>query len=243
MCSRFFIFKEYNMYTDEQIDELFKNKIPQDKESQAYFSAYVNIYKCSFIRPTKSDKYNFHHLYCSFLAKSDWGEKNRYHTIERLDEIYKPNDNICKLRILYHVIAHWCLGMALRNTPFEIDARNAFYTLIGNYSKNIESYTFDEVKELGRLIEENSEPNQIDHYMTQSETKEYFKQKQKDYMEDWEEKHEEEILRNKEFMKQKRKESQEKWKEEHKDEIEERKRQQREYAKKMRAKYNANLSK
>ena len=29
-------------------------------------------------------------------------------------------------------------------------------------------------------------------------------------MEDWEEKHEEEILRNKEFMKQKRKESQEK---------------------------------
>ena len=50
------------MYTDEQIDELFKNKIPQDKESQSYFSAYVNIYKCSFTRPTKSDKYNFHHL-------------------------------------------------------------------------------------------------------------------------------------------------------------------------------------
>ena len=33
------------MYTDEQINELFKNKIPQDKESQAYFSAYINIYK------------------------------------------------------------------------------------------------------------------------------------------------------------------------------------------------------
>lgn len=205
------------MYTDEQIDELFKNKIPQDKESQAYFSAYVNIYKCSFTRPTKSDKYNFHHLYCSFLAKSDWGEKNRYHTIERLDEFYKPNNNICKLRILYHVIAHWCLGMALRNTPFEIDARNAFFTLVGDYSRNIESYTFDEVKELGRLVEENSEPNKIDHYVTQSERKEMYKEQWKAYKE--------------------------KWKEEHKDEIEERKRQQREYAKQMRAKYKANLSK
>lgn len=205
------------MYTDEQIDELFKNKIPQDKESQAYFSAYVNIYKCSFTRPTKSDKYNFHHLYCSFLAKSDWGEKNRYHTIERLDEFYKPNNNICKLRILYHIIAHWCLGMALRNTPFEIDARNAFFTLVGDYSRNIESYTFDEVKELGRLVEENTEPNKIDHYVTQNERKEMYKEQQKAYKE--------------------------KWKEEHKDEIEERKRQQREYAKQMRAKYKANLSK
>ena len=205
------------MYTDEQIDELFKNKIPQDKESQAYFNAYVNIYKCSFTRPTKSDKYNFHHLYCSFLAKSDWGEKNRYHTIERLDEFYKPNNNICKLRILYHVIAHWCLGMALRNTPFDIDARNAFFTLVGDYSRNIESYTFDEVKELGRLVEENTESNKIDHYLTQIERKEMYKEQQKAYKE--------------------------KWKEEHKDEIEERKRQQREYAKQMRAKYKANLSK
>lgn len=205
------------MYTDEQIDELFKNKIPQDNESQAYFSAYVNIYKCSFTRPTKSDKYNFHHLYCSFLAKSDWGEKNRYHTIERLDEFYKPNDNVCKLRILYHVIAHWCLGMALRNTPFEIDARNAFFTLVSDYSRNIESYTFDEVKELGRLVEENTEPNKIDHYITQNERKEMYKEQQKSYKE--------------------------KWKEEHKDEIEERKRQQREYTKQMRAKYKANLSK
>ena len=205
------------MYTDEQIDELFKNKIPQDKESQTYFNAYINIYKCSFTRPTKSDKYNFHHLYCSFLAKSDWGEKNRYHTIERLDEVYKPNDNVCKLRILYHIIAHWCLGMALRNTMFAQDARNAFFTLIGDYSRNIESYTFDEVKELGRLVEENSEPNQIDHYVTQNERKDMYKEQQKAYKE--------------------------KWKEEHKDEIEERKRQQREYAKQMRMKYKQKLSK
>ena len=205
------------MYTDEQIDELFKNKIPQDKESQTYFNAYINIYKCSFTRPTKSDKYNFHHLYCSFLAKSDWGEKNRYHTIERLDEFYKPNNNICKLRILYHIITHWCLGMALRNTMFAQDARNAFFTLIGDYSRNIESYTFDEVKELGRLVEENSEPNQIDHYVTQNERKDMYKEQQKAYKE--------------------------KWKEEHKDEIEERKRQQREYAKQMRMKYKQKLSK
>ena len=205
------------MYTDEQINELFKNKIPQDKESQAYFSAYINIYKCSFTRPTKSDKYNFHHLYCSFLAKFDWGEKNRYHTIERLDEFYKPNDNVCKLRILYHVIAHWCLGMALRNTPFEIDARNAFFTLVDDYSRNIESYTFDEVKELGRLVEENTEPNKIDHYVTQSERKEMYKEQQKEYKK--------------------------KWKEEHADEIEERKRKQHEYAKKMREEFKKKCKK
>ena len=224
------------MYTDEQIDEMFKDKYNLfDPQCKQYLDAYINIYKQSFINPCKSDKFHHHHLFPSFIYKQMIGEKNRYHTIEKLDETFKPNDNVCKLRILYHVLAHYYLAMALRGTVYEYDSLNAFCTLINDYSRPLSSYTLEEIKEIGRLIEENTPPNQIDHYMTQSETKEYLKQKQKDYMEDWAEKHE--------FIKQKRKEFQEKWKEEHKDEIEERKRQQREYAKQMRAKYKANLSK
>ena len=224
------------MYTDEQIDEMFKDKYNLfDPQCKQYLDAYINIYKQSFINPCKSDKFHHHHLFPSFIYKQMIGEKNRYHTIEKLDETFKPNDNVCKLRILYHVLAHYYLAMALRGTVYEYDSLNAFCTLINDYSRPLSSYTLEEIKEIGRLIEENTPPNQIDHYMTQSETKKYLKQKQKDYMEDWAEKHE--------FIKQKRKEFQEKWKEEHKDEIEERKRQQREYAKQMRAKYKANLSK
>ena len=203
------------MYNDEQINEMFKDRYnlfdPQCKE---YLDAYINIYKQSFINPCKSDKFHHHHLFPSFIYKQMIGEKNRYHTIEKLDETFKPNDNVCKLRILYHVLAHYYLAMAMKGTVYEFDASNAFFTLINNYSRPLSSYTFDEVKEIGRLIEENAESNQIEHYVTQAERKEMYKEQQKAYKE--------------------------KWKEEHKDEIEERKRQQREYNKKMREKYKAN---
>lgn len=206
------------MYTDEQINEMFKDKYniidPQCKE---YLDAYINIYKQSFINPCKSDKFHHHHLFPSFIYKQMIGEKNRYHTIEKLDETYNPNNNVCKLRILYHVLAHYYLAMALKGTVYEFDSLNAFCTLINDYSRPLSSYTLNEIKEIGRLIEENAEPNQIDHYITQSERKEMYKEQQKAYKE--------------------------KWKEEHKDEIEERKRQQREYAKEMRMKYKAKLSK
>ena len=230
------------MYTDKQINNLFENRYNKfDPHCKQYLDAYINIYKQSFARPCESDKFNHHHFIPSFIYKQLIGEKNRYHTIEKLDEAYSPNDNVCKLRILHHVLAHYYLAMALRGTIYEYDSLKAFCTLIRDYSRPLSSYTLEEIKEIGRLIEENTPPNQIDHYMTQSETKEYLKQRQKDYMEDWAEKHEEEILRNEEFIKQKRKEFQEKWKEEHKDEIEERKRQQREYAKKIRDEYKKKL--
>lgn len=200
------------MYTDEQIEEMFKDKYnlfePQCKQ---YLDAYINIYKQSFINPCKSDKFHHHHLFPSFIYKQMIGEKNRYHTIEKLDETFKPNDNVCKLRILYHVLAHYYLAMALRGTVYEYDSLNAFCTLINDYSRPLSSYTLDEIKEIGRLIEENTEPNKIDHYVTQNERKEMYKEQWKAYKE--------------------------KWKEEHKDETEERKRQQREYAKKMRKEF------
>lgn len=200
------------MYTDEQIEEMFKDKYNSfDPQCKQYLDAYINIYKQSFINPCKSDKFHHHHLFPSFIYKQIIGEKNRYHTIEKLDETFKPNDNICKLRILYHVLAHYYLAMALRGTIYEYDSLNAFCTLINDYSRPLSSYTLDEIKEIGRLIEENAEPNQIDHYVTQSERKEMYKEQQKAYKE--------------------------KWNEEHKDEIEEHKRQQREYAKKMREEF------
>lgn len=200
------------MYTDERINEIFKDKYNTiDSQCKEYLDAYINIYKQSFINPCKSDKFHHHHFFPSFIYKQMIGEKNRYHTIEKLDEFYKPNDNVCKLRILYHVLAHYYLAMAFRGTVYEFDAYKAFCTLINDYSRPLSSYTLEEVKEIGRLIEENAEPNQIDHYVTQSERKEYFKQKQKEYVENW--------------------------KKEHEEEIKERQRKQREYAKQMREKY------
>ena len=200
------------MYTDEQINEMFKDRYNLfDSQCKEYLDAYINIYKESFINPCKSDKFHHHHLFPSFIYKQMIGEKNRYHTIEKLDETFKPNDNVCKLRILYHVLAHYYLAMALRGTIYEYDSLNAFCTLINDYSRPLSSYTLDEIKEIGRLIEENAEPNQIDHYVTQSERKEMYKEQQKAYKE--------------------------KWNEEHKDKIEEHKRQQREYVKKMREEF------
>ena len=200
------------MYTDEQIDEMFKDKYNTiDPLCKDYLDTYIHFYKRSFTHPCKLDKFHMHHFFPSFIYKQMIGEKNRYHTIEKLDESYNPKNNVCKLRILYHVLAHYCLAKAMKGTVYEFDANNAFYTLIGDYSKNIDSYTYEEVNEIGRLIEENTEPNKIDHYVTQSERKEMYKEQQKAYKE--------------------------KWKEEHKDEIEKRKHQQREYAKQMRAKY------
>lgn len=200
------------MYTDEQIEEIFKDKYNLfDPQCKQYLDAYINIYKQSFINPCKSDKFHHHHFFPSFIYKQIIGEKNRYHTIEKLDETFKPNDNVCKLRILYHVLAHYYLAMALSGTIYEYDSLNAFCTLINDYSRPLSSYTLDEIKEIGRLIEENAQPNSIDHYVTQSERKEMYKEQQKAYKE--------------------------KWNEEHKDEIEEHKRQQREYAKKMRGEF------
>lgn len=200
------------MYTDEQINEIFKDKYNLfDLQCKQYLDAYINIYKQSFTNSYKSDKFHHHHFFPSFIYKQMIGEKNRYHTIEKLDESYNPTDNVCKLRILYHVLAHYYLAMALRGTIYEYDSLNAFCTLINDYSRPLSSYTLDEIKEIGRLIEENAEPNKIDHYVTQNERKEMYKEQQKVYKE--------------------------KWKEEHKDEIEEHKRKHREYAKKMREEF------
>lgn len=232
------------MYTDEQIKEMFGSILTNDEESRMYFDSYVNIYKWSFQHPTQSKKYHFHHFYCSFLAKndSDIMTKNRYWTIERLDEKYVPDDNVCKLRILYHVMAHYYLAMALRGTPYETDARNSFFVLVNDYTRPLESYSLNEVEELGRMIEDNAEPSKFDRYMTQSKMKEYMKSKNDDYKENYLNEHKGEIEQRKIENKERQKEFRQKWNEEHKDEIENRKRKQREYIREMRKKYKKDKS-
>ena len=231
------------MYTDEQINDMFKDKYNTiDPKCKEYFDAYVNIYKQSFIQPVKSDKFHHHHFMPSFIYKQEIGSKNRYHTIEKLDEIYKPKDNVCKLRILYHVLAHYYFAMCMKGTVYEFDSNNAFFTLIGDYSRELNSYTFEEVKEIGRLVEENSLPNTIDHYVTLSERKELYKQTAKENKENFEKEHKEEIEQRKLENKQKQKEYKNKWNEEHKEEIEKRKQEYKEYMKKKRQEYKEKLN-
>ena len=194
------------MYTDEQIEQFF-NKYIKNKN---YFGTYVAIYKYFMENETDSDRFNHHHFVPCNITKESLQEKNRYHTIETHDKLFDIKDNIVKLPIKWHVIAHYCLAMA----TLREDDINSFFTLVGDYSKPIQNYTFDDVQNLAQLVEENATPNSIDHYVTQHERKEMYKEQQKVYKEQW--------------------------KKDHIDEIEERKRQQREYAKKMREEFKKN---
>lgn len=194
------------MYTDEQIEQFFGKHI----KNKNYFGTYVAIYKYFMENETDSNKFNHHHFVPCNITKESLQEKNRYHTIEKHDKLFDIKDNVVKLPIKWHVIAHYCLAMA----TLREDDINSFFTLVGDYSKPIQNYTFDDVQNLAQLVEENAQPNSIDHYVTQNERKEMYKEQQKEYKK--------------------------KWEEEHADEIEERKRQQREYAKKMREEFKKN---
>jgi len=194
------------MYTDEQIEQFFDKYI----KNKNYFGTYVAIYKYFMENETDSNKFNHHHFVPCNITKESLQEKNRYHTIEKHDKLFDIKDNVVKLPIKWHVIAHYCLAMA----TLREDDINSFFTLIGDYSKPIQNYTFDDVQNLAQLVEENATPNSINYYVTQSERKELYKEQQKEYKK--------------------------KWEEEHKDEIEERKRKQKEYAKKMREEFKKN---
>ena len=194
------------MYTDEQIEQFFGKYI----KNKNYFGTYVAIYKYFMENKTDSNRFNHHHFVPCNITKESLQEKNRYNTIEKHDKLFDIKDNVVKLPIKWHVIAHYCLAMA----TLREDDINSFFTLVGDYSKPIQNYTFDDVQTLAQLVEENATPNSIDYYVTQSERKEMYREQQKEYKK--------------------------KWKEERKDEIEERKRKQREYAKKMREEFKKN---
>lgn len=149
------------------------------KEYILSFSNNKYIYKylklCSIKYNYDINKYNFHHIIPSFLYKINDDsiiKKNRYNTLSKLDESFNPLINVKKLKISHHILAHYYLGLGLQTK----DAINSFYTLIGDYSKDINSYTEDEVKELAKLVEENSNESVFDHYLTMEERKEKYKE-------------------------------------------------------------------
>ena len=81
------------MYTDEQINEMFKDKYNTiDPLCKDYIDTYIHFYKRSFTHPCKSNKFHMHHFFPSFIYKQMIGEKNRYHTIEKLDESYRSEE-------------------------------------------------------------------------------------------------------------------------------------------------------
>ena len=53
-----------NMYTDEQINEMFKDKYNTiDPLCKDYLDAYIHFYKRSFTHPCKSHKFHMHHFF------------------------------------------------------------------------------------------------------------------------------------------------------------------------------------
>ena len=142
-----------------------------------YMKKYIEI--CEFYQkqPTKKDRYEFHHIFPAFLYRVEKNEKNRGKIIDELDKEYTPDDNIVKLPSKFHVIAHYCLGMALKTK----ESINAFQIFLKDYNTLIENYTIDEVKELAQMYEETSQPNNFDKYLTSKEKENYYKEKQKEY--------------------------------------------------------------
>lgn len=211
------------MYTKEFLLSIF------DIKYYDWFDKYVEI--CFLYQKIKTDDifFNYHHIIPVNVGKEQLNTKNRYHTISEHDKMYHPNDNVVKLSIDYHILAHYCLARATERE----DDINSFYTLIGNYDKWYKSYSLDEVKKIAKLVKESSLPNTNDHYMTVEERKEYDKSKQKEYNEQYYEENKEEIEQKKLELQQKQKESLELYNENNKERIEkqklENKQRQKEY--------------
>lgn len=217
------------MYDDDKIKDMFASYIVNEE----YFQKYVDVYKCFKSNDTESLKYNFHHFFPVNYGKEIMNEKNRYHSIEKHDELYSIEDNVVKLPIKWHVISHYYLAKA---TYRENDI-NSFFALIGDYSRSLDSYSVDEVLNIADMVEEVADFNKVDHYMTLSERKAYLKEKNCEFKEKYKSENKDYIDEQKQKIKLAKKEYLENWKKEHKEEIEEKKRKQKEYLKMMRAKY------
>ena len=219
------------MYTDKQLNEIFKPYVKIF--NKYYFATYKAI--CMYFQenPCDTDRFHFHHIFPSFLFKEENQLKNRVHTVEKLDENYLPKDNVVKLPVKWHVIAHYCLAMALLTQ----DAVNSFFILVGDYSKPIEKWTFNEIQTTAQFVDENAVPNTFDRYISLSERKEMNKKLQKENQEKYETEHKEELEQKKAELKEKQKAYKEQWKKDNKEKIEEQKKKQKEYIKKLKEQY------
>lgn len=125
---------------------------------------------------TKDPKYNFHHIYPAFCFKEDIGGKNRDKVIDLLDEAYKPEENVVKIPLKFHLVVHYLLAQALLTE----DAVGAFMVLHGDYTRTFSSFTTEEVIRLGEILEEGEIPTKQDRYYTKKEIEEMAKQIQQE---------------------------------------------------------------
>lgn len=139
-----------------------------------------------------AEKYNIHHIRPCFSFK-DENHKNRKQTKPLGD---KFNGNLIKLSIHNHLFAHYCLWKIFDNW----DSKKPFQVMCYQ-EKCIDNLTENEIKEIGKLLEECTKKNQ-----TEEEKKEKIKKyhqiydkensdKIKKYKKEWYEKNSTEIKR------------------------------------------------
>lgn len=163
------------MYTKEQLKDLLKERIKDFEQFDKYYAIYQYHFQNNSSIETK--KYHFHHCIPVNVTKQNLNKKNRRQVIAEHDNKYNVEDNIVKLPIKWHIVAHYVFALATKN----IDDINAFYTLVEDFETNINSYTFDSVVDLAKIIEENAKPNSKKQYMTVEQVKKQIKQKQNNY--------------------------------------------------------------
>ena len=139
------------------------------------------ISQCDFYlkNPPSKSKFEFHHIYPSFIFREIKGLKNRAKTIDLLDAEYKPKINIVKLPCKWHILIHWNLANALTGTRYEKDAQNALRLMIGDFYTPWEEFKYEQIQNLAKMYEETCQPNRFSTYMTASEKEVYYKQLQK----------------------------------------------------------------
>ena len=100
-----------------------------------------------------AEKYNIHHIKPCFSFK-DENHKNRKQTKPLAD---KFNGNLIKLSIYNHLLAHYCLWKIFDNW----DSKKPFQGMCYQ-EKCIDNLTENEIKEIGKLLEECAKKNQTE---------------------------------------------------------------------------------
>ena len=155
------------MYSKEYIKSIIK---PISKNwSEAWFNNYYKIIEYFSKHDTCDNKYNFHHVIPVHVSVDENSTtfKRRAQAIAYHDEKYNIIDNVVKLPIKMHVIAHYCLAKATMNKK-DI---NSFMILHGDFTRDFYSMTMHDVEELSNLVHESGFPNSSEHYMTIDEMK------------------------------------------------------------------------
>ena len=150
--------------------EIVDGKVVFSKEVLEYFesirneenSVWIDEYfeRLSDKENLTAEKYNGHHIIPCFSFK-DENHKTRKETLPLANKV---ENNIIKLSVYNHIIAHYCLWKIFNNE----DSRRAVYLM---YEKrNLDYLSENEMKEFAKIQEECAKENR---------TKEEFKEYQK----------------------------------------------------------------